>query len=561
MDENQPKPVFGGGKPAASPSGEGVFNSAPSALKNEVPVNGVFASEKSALAEKPTPEAPNTASPAPTFGQASSAAPKAPKPKGWWKKWAMIGAGAVVGVAVITGGVIFAVHKFSPNGFFLDAMNNLAEADTISVRGDVTVRTSGFFSSGSTRVKFDIDSKANGADFEMGAKLEVSVGEGVNAMNVEAAGDVIYRNGDMYLKADFEGVLESLGMEMPEELEEYNNTWIRVSEEMITEMTEDTTGMDLDMQESAKCLQDAMDNRRARRELVRALNQMVTLERKETRDGVMYLDVVYSTNPNSYVRAMKDFRHAALTNDIVECLVTDERDRREVWKNFDDMIKEMEEDVANGSMTDAMMRDMVEQLPEISLGIDRRTRQFSELHVTIEVGDARVDVYLDMTISKTKPVISAPSDYVDGDRLLEDLMSGGVVWDTAEARDDQRLVDLSRAASAVSRYRGNNRNQLPCFSGTGCTTWEEFADLYLRFDGEEFDDPNGTEYVFVDGGEVTASGARPTGTVAGDGQITVFMDAMCRYALGGMEAGPTSLAGRMALMMKLENGEFVCRNT
>ena len=58
-------------------------------------------------------------------------------------------------------------------------------------------------------------------------------------------------------------------------------------------------------------------------------------------------------------------------------------------------------------------------------------------------------------------------------------------------RDTQRKNDLSRAKSAIDRYKSNNKGEIPY-----STTYATFMNNYLRVDGDEFLDPHGNLYYF-----------------------------------------------------------------
>ena len=58
-------------------------------------------------------------------------------------------------------------------------------------------------------------------------------------------------------------------------------------------------------------------------------------------------------------------------------------------------------------------------------------------------------------------------------------------------RDTQRKNDITRALTAVRNYQSNNRGKIP--SGD----WDKtFRETYLRVNGEDFKDPDGSDYVF-----------------------------------------------------------------
>ena len=114
-------------------------------------------------------------------------------------------------------------------------------------------------------------------------------------------------------------------------------------------------------------------------------------------------------------------------------------------------------------------------------------------------------------------------------------------------RDIQRKNDLSRTLTAVQSYQSNNRGQLP-------TDWSSFVVSYLKVDGDDYRDPDGSAYGFL-GGTV---GTVPTDMKYSTGSTIVYMfrNAKCdgENTVGGQGSN------KIAFSMKLEGGGVYCVN-
>lgn len=111
-------------------------------------------------------------------------------------------------------------------------------------------------------------------------------------------------------------------------------------------------------------------------------------------------------------------------------------------------------------------------------------------------------------------------------------------------RDTQRKDDVARVQTAVNSYQSNNRNKLPAF-GT------QFVTGYLRVGGDQFADPDGTEYKFI---ENSATGFAPSEFKAGEMYFT--KKAKCE----GEETKTGQGTSKVAIQYKLEGGGTACVN-
>lgn len=130
-------------------------------------------------------------------------------------------------------------------------------------------------------------------------------------------------------------------------------------------------------------------------------------------------------------------------------------------------------------------------------------------------------------------------------------------------RDTARRDDMARFISQLAQFQANNKNKVPDNNTTG-KTWDGFIASYLNTGGDEFADPDGTDYQIQICG--SASGT-PTGDCALDGNnltwdnnkhtIYVFTNARC----DGETVVPVANAPyQVAIHYKLEGAGVYCGN-
>ena len=139
-------------------------------------------------------------------------------------------------------------------------------------------------------------------------------------------------------------------------------------------------------------------------------------------------------------------------------------------------------------------------------------------------------------------------------------------------RDTQRDSDIARAMAAVTSFQKVNRNRVPEFGVEGARAWgscdpvdaDGFCGRYLLVAGTDgntvdtFEDPDGTPYMFVDGGAAVAGGAgtEPRAWSNEDDRHRIFVhtNATC----DGEDAVPSSGARKIAFRYALEGGGIIC---
>jgi len=151
-------------------------------------------------------------------------------------------------------------------------------------------------------------------------------------------------------------------------------------------------------------------------------------------------------------------------------------------------------------------------------------------------------------------------------------------------RDTQRRDDMARLVTGLTQFAANNRNRVPQFSANarGSSDWGAcpltdeyeaekaagdiaFCITYLSSGGDSFEDPDGNNYVFVNGNSGTRAGGDATGEqpspAPGEAppadfnhEIHVWYNAKC----DGEWVLPSTGTRKVAFQYKLEGGGSVC---
>lgn len=110
-------------------------------------------------------------------------------------------------------------------------------------------------------------------------------------------------------------------------------------------------------------------------------------------------------------------------------------------------------------------------------------------------------------------------------------------------RDTQRKSDVSRLQTAIQNYQSSNRNKLPDLSD------DSFINGYMKVGGEDFADPDGTDYTFTVN---STNGFAPT----------TFTSGQLHYTVGAKCNGEQVVTGqgtaKIAIQYKLEGGGTTC---
>lgn len=143
-------------------------------------------------------------------------------------------------------------------------------------------------------------------------------------------------------------------------------------------------------------------------------------------------------------------------------------------------------------------------------------------------------------------------------------------------RDAQRREDIATLLSNVKKYQTNNRGALPkcdTSSGKSCTinwdkNWDskttDWPNLYYAYLGENFVDPDGTNYTLYVTACVSSASATckdadkiENATFPNDHKITIYTAATCDGALAVGSNNPRKIAA----VYKLEGAGAYCSNT
>ncbi len=123
-------------------------------------------------------------------------------------------------------------------------------------------------------------------------------------------------------------------------------------------------------------------------------------------------------------------------------------------------------------------------------------------------------------------------------------------------RDTQRESDLSRMNAQLTNYQSNNKNGIPSGTGTGATTWSTFMTRYMRPSGEEFKDPDGTDYT-ISVTNNTAPTVPAFSTAPGAARVIyIVTQAKCN----GEDVTIGQGTRKVAFLMPLEGGGVACVN-
>lgn len=134
-------------------------------------------------------------------------------------------------------------------------------------------------------------------------------------------------------------------------------------------------------------------------------------------------------------------------------------------------------------------------------------------------------------------------------------------------RDTQRRNDMGRMQTAIQNYQANNRGRLPgtntqvgdsskwgqCGEGADNAGASGFCANYLVVGGDYFVDPDGTAYIFADGGSGYAAG-NAIQMKEFNHQVYITTNATC----DGETLIESTGTQKVALRYKLEGGGLVC---
>lgn len=140
----------------------------------------------------------------------------------------------------------------------------------------------------------------------------------------------------------------------------------------------------------------------------------------------------------------------------------------------------------------------------------------------------------------------------------------------ASQRDEERRTDVLKVISEIKNYQSNNRGALP----KEAADWDEFYADYL---GNNFTDPNGTDYLLLhtscvnegatistggacsyssDDGSIDLAGLQEAG-FPNDYRMYIVLQATCE----GEQAVKSSNPRKAAVLYRLESAGVYCANT
>lgn len=178
-------------------------------------------------------------------------------------------------LALVGGGVAFMMWNNSDDRIISDAWHGLFKEKnqiTLEIKADIQTVDGPKFS-----VNASIDSISKGEDGS--ATIKVKVG----GMSIDVKAEIIAKDGDVFLKADFGMLANQLGGD----LSEYNGKWIKISKELVEQITS-MSGAQIDT-DSTTCISNAAKS------LINSVAKQDEL-----------LDILEGSNLYSYQRAGAD---------------------------------------------------------------------------------------------------------------------------------------------------------------------------------------------------------------------------------------------------------------
>lgn len=472
--------VFGDGE--KKKTGEGVFADTSKSVADE----GVFTgatSKGSVEVEKDAPVAPKVAETTgemTAFGTGGVIPAKKPLP---WKRILQI-AIPVLAVLLLGGGVLaYVLVQNSDDKIVGDALTNMLKDNDSRIKGDVTV--SNLNSDGDKiGIKLDLTVRADeeGKNGELSADVRVRPTiSSVEALDgsKEFGGtlNVAYVNENIFAKMDYLQVLEQVvsavvpdgeAPEWPEEVTEYNNRWLMVSNQTLTNFF-DSENEDLQvcLQNQAKSLRG---NNKAGREIYGILTTVVKFDRESKSDGIATYKVSPSEVLSDYYNFLVQVRDSKIVEGFVGCGDNYQEGFAEDFKEMLDNAIEDYEELSDSERENSQkaLKETLVNFPSVKVQISTKTRRFTNVTINGSANGVDVDVKLDIESDLNKNVkIEAPSDYKEltesdlnglDDLDLNGIMSSGQT--TAQRNAVNRVIDQ------LAVYSAGNRNTLPTLSTT-----------------------------------------------------------------------------------------------
>jgi hypothetical protein len=471
--------VFGGGekKPAAD---DGVFAGASKPVETSGGVfSGAAEKKESATAEAPVmPEAAPTTGEMSAFGTGGVIAAKKPFP---WKRVLQIGIPAVAVLALAGGALAYFLVQNSDDKIIGDALTNMLKDNDVKVNGEALV--SNINSDGDkVNVKFGVTARTDeaGKNSEMSAELMVrptiaSVEALDGSKEFGGTLNVAYVNESIFAKMDYLKVLDQVvsavatsdeEVEWPEEITRYNNRWLMVSNDTLANF------MDSENEDLQACLQERVvslrGNKKAGRELYGILTTVVKFERASKEGGIATYNVKPSDVLSDYYNFLVQVRDSEIVKGFAECGNNYQEGFADDFKEMlDGQIKAYEEmSDADRENSQKALRDVLKEIPTVTVQISTKTRRFTNVTVKGSVDDIKIDLKLDIESKRDKNAnIEAPSDYLEltesdlnglGDLDLDGIFNAGSVSAQRNAVDT--------VLAQYMAYKANNGGNLPTLS-------------------------------------------------------------------------------------------------
>ncbi|MCL2038571.1 hypothetical protein FWG86_01550 [Candidatus Saccharibacteria bacterium] len=459
--------VFGGSE--AKPEAGGVFadNSQPAAVSGDV------------------------------FSAAAPVVPQEKKPLPW-KKIMKIGI-PVLAVLLLGGGVLaFFLVQNSDDKIIGDALANLLKDNEVKVDGEVSI-TNLNSAGDKINVKFGVESRSdiegrNGeASVDLRVRPTISGIEGLDGSQ-EFSGKLqaAYVDESFFVRMDYlqvaqqviDMVAPEMGTEWPEEATRYNDRWLMVSNQTLTDLIGSSND---DLQE---CLQNEAQalrgNKKAARELYRIMTTIVKFERESKSGGTAVYSVAPSTVLSDYYDFMRQVYDSGVVRGFVGCMddfqVGASEDFYEMLSRAIEQYEEMTAD--ERERNERSLKETMKSLPKVTVEISTRARRFTGLTVKGSMNEMRFEIGLKLESKHDKSVsIVAPEGYLEltvndlngfGDLDINSILNAGQTATQRNATD--------RVIAQLNQYMADNQGRLPTLElGYGGEVMEDdtFFEEYL----------------------------------------------------------------------------------
>ncbi|MCL1929872.1 hypothetical protein FWF93_01935 [Candidatus Saccharibacteria bacterium] len=320
-------------------------------------------------------------------------------------------------LALVGGGVAFMLWNNSDSKLVSDAWHNLfKDKNQISLNLQADIKSA---DDSNISLSMAVDSVSQGESAKSNAEVKISA----NGTSFDVKAEIISKDGDIYLKTDLGYLAEMLG-----DAAEYDGEWIKISKELIEQMTDQESDSSMGIvggtiTDTSTCLTEAakaLTNSVAQQdEILKVINDsnVINYQRADVDGDLITFDLALDYNDKDGAKALSEsMQNTTVFKNLSACPGFD------MYFNDATTYYDDEEGILPDEST-------AEPVPTISFTINKKTREFHGLNITSKDGDNSVVFKMTgSTSNRTDVNISAPEgDVVDITEVLEALMSGGLI--------------------------------------------------------------------------------------------------------------------------------------